>query len=123
MNNSRVPDWYNPILLNQLIPLPQICPENQIVLPERSTVHSIEKENTFKDLKEIEEKLQKKKLKLERENRDLENSLKPKRPYTKRRKNLEKSFKCDIEGCKKEYSSNIALNSHIRKKHLFADSP
>lgn len=43
--------------------------------------------------------------------------IKPKRRYSKRRENLVKSFKCPELGCDKEYSSTIALNSHIKKKH------
>ncbi len=40
-----------------------------------------------------------------------------KRKYNSRRTNLDKKFKCHIDNCPRKYSSRIALNSHLRKKH------
>jgi hypothetical protein len=44
-----------------------------------------------------------------------------KRKYNTRRANLDKKFKCHIENCPRKYSSRIALNSHLRKKHHLFD--
>jgi hypothetical protein len=40
-----------------------------------------------------------------------------KRKYTQRRSWLEKKYKCTHELCGNSYSSKIALNLHIRKRH------
>lgn len=40
-----------------------------------------------------------------------------KRKYTQRRSWLEKKHKCVHELCGNSYSSKIALNLHIRKRH------
>jgi hypothetical protein len=40
-----------------------------------------------------------------------------KRKYTQRRSWLEKKYKCAHELCGNTYSSKIALNLHIRKRH------
>jgi hypothetical protein len=40
-----------------------------------------------------------------------------KRKYRPRRTYLEKTFICKVHECNCKYSSRIALNSHLRKKH------
>jgi hypothetical protein len=48
---------------------------------------------------------------------------KRKRKYRKRRNSIErKIFKCHHQDCLSRYSSKIALNAHLRKKHRKADS-
>jgi regulator of replication initiation timing len=61
-------------------------------------------------------------LQLSQENESLQNqrnelSLREKRRYSKRRTWLEKLYSCSFEDCEGRYSSKIALNNHLRKKH------
>jgi hypothetical protein len=50
-------------------------------------------------------------------NEEAETEKRVKRKYNPRRANLDKKFICKINECHRKYSSRIALNSHLRRKH------
>ena len=76
-----------------------------------------EKEEKILEMQERLRELQKQISELRQENGNLQSRLRPKRHYSKRRMNLEKRFICPNLSCPKAYSSKIALQSHLKKKH------
>jgi hypothetical protein len=45
-------------------------------------------------------------------------SVKSKRRYTKRRKDLERNHICPLKECQSKFASMVALRNHYRAKHF-----
>ena len=109
--NSNFSLWQAPLNLSFTYPLMLEPSDNDI----RSQVLFYFQNLTEKN-KELETELEY----FKKENTKLIEKLKrnrPKRKYSQRRTDLLKDFMCPFEGCSSKYSSRIALNLHLKKKH------
>ena len=108
-----------PYQFTYFVPSEYLCYTGPFPPPDtrKNESESRELADLNKKLEKEYEELQKEKAKLEEENRTLKRQLRPKRRYSKRRMNLLKDYRCPHSDCNREYSSSIALNSHLKKKH------